>query len=429
MRVLLPIITLLAGLAGGFYWGQSQPPQFVEVPVPARQPEPAPDPFPEPTPEPEPVAALAPAAFTDLVGWPNADLAPALQAFLRSCGSGSLSANRSALKGNAHYKGDYADPAKWQAACAAAAVTDDPKAFFETHFQPHQLTAPTGKLTGYYEPELKATAKREALGKGLYHHPLYGWPSDLVAVDPAELGGTGQRLMGRLAQDGRSLKPYATRGEIEAAKTQAQPLAWLADPAELFFLHIQGSGRLSLLDEGGTSVRAAFAAKNGQPYKSIGRYLLDHELLPPNQATAEGIKDWLRANPVKAVEVMQQNPSFIFFELEEITDPTLGPKGAEGVPLTGGASLAVDLSQHLLGTPLWVQATDPKGVPLNRLGIAQDTGSAILGPQRVDLFTGTGAEAGVYAGTLHQDLALWVLLPVEVATVDVIDESETNGGE
>lgn len=424
MRLLLPILTLIAGLVagylGGYYWGAQQPPQIVEVPAPVPEPEP------QPAPEPAPQAAITPANFTDLDGWATADMAPALQAFQRSCATGSLSANRSALKGHAHYEGDYANPAKWQMACAAAIAADDAKLFFETYFQPHRLTAPTGKLTGYYEPELKATTAREGLGLGLYHHPLYGWPSDLVAVDPAELGGTGPRVMGRLAQDGRSLTSYAPRAEIDDGKTPAEPLAWLADPAELFFLHIQGSGRLTLLDEEGRAVRAAFAAKNGQPYKSIGRYLLDNEMLPRSEATAEGIKNWLRTHPVEAVAVMQQNPSFIFFKLEEIPDPALGPKGAEGVPLTGGASLAVDLSQHLLGTPLWVEATDPAGQPLNRLGIAQDTGSAILGKQRVDLFVGTGQQAGVFAGTLHQDLRLWVLLP---KAPEPEAEGELDGGE
>lgn len=415
MRISGAALALAVGLAAGLgvgyaLWSGAETPPVVE-PQPEPLPEPQPEPIPEPEPEtkPEPAPYITPLSFSDLEGWSTADMAPALSAFRLSCTSGSLSPRRTRLKGVAPYGMGYDTPAAWAAACAAANTAEDAKAFFEATFTPHKLAAPTGKLTGYYEPVLNAKLAADHL----YHHPIYAWPDDLVAVDLAgfEDGLPNKRLMGRVDAASHTLQPYYTRAQIEHSGVPADVLAYVVEPADLFFLHVQGSGRLELVDDKGRAVRAAFAAKNGQPYKSIGRYMLDKGLISGGQATADGIKDWLKANPVEAEKVMQVNPSYIFFKLEEIANPALGPKGAEGVPLTAGASLAVDLGQNMLGVPMWVQANAPDGTPLNRLAIAQDTGSAILGPKRADLFAGTGDQAGQFAGTLHQDLDMFVLLP------------------
>lgn len=430
MRISGAALALAVGLAAGFgagyaLWGGQDTPPVVQPPEPEPAPEPKPEPEPEPEPEPAPAPApyITPLSFSDLNGWQQADLAPALAAFRLSCVSGSLSPRRTRLKGGAPYGAGFDTPAAWAAACAAAETTKDAKAFFESYFTPHKVAAPAGKLTGYYEPVLKA--KRAA--DHLYHHPIYAWPDDLVAVDLAgfEDGLPNKRLMGRVDAATHSLQPYPTRAEIEHSGVPAEALAYVEQPADLFFLHVQGSGRLELLDDAGRPVRAAFAAKNGQPYKSIGRYMLDEGLISGGEATADGIKNWLKAHPRQADEVMRVNPSYIFFKLEEIDNPALGPKGAEGVALTAGASLAVDLSQNMLGVPIWVEAAAPDGTPLNRLAIAQDTGSAIVGAKRADLFAGTGDQAGQFAGTLHQDLDMFVLLPNPLPS----ENEAQNGGQ
>ncbi|QIL83009.1 transglycosylase [Diaphorobacter sp. HDW4A] len=247
-----------------------------------------------------------------------------------------------------------------------------------------------GMLTGYYEPFLDAA---RAPGNG-FNVPLYGPPADL-----------GVR------------KPWYTRQQIDTlpaaqAALQGRVLAWVRDPVEAMVLHIQGSGRIRVQEADGTTrvTRLAFAGTNDQPYKSIGKWLLDQGLV--RDATWPGITAWTVQNPQRVNELLWANPRFVFFKEETLTplDAAFGPRGAQGVPLTPGRSIAVDRASIPYGTPVWLASTGPT-VQLSRLVLAQDTGSAILGAVRADFFTGWGHEAGEVAGRLKQNLRLWALWP------------------
>ena len=250
--------------------------------------------------------------------------------------------------------------------------------------------AAEGLLTSYYEPVMVAARKP---GNG-YNVPLYR--------TPASLG---------------SRKPWYTRQQIDTlpqvrAELQGREIAWLADPVEAMALHIQGSGRLRITEADGSqnTVRVAFAGTNDQPYKSIGTWLLQQGAT--RDASWPGIRDWLTANPQRQNELLWQNPRYVFFREEALTgsDAAFGPRGAQGVALTPGRSIAVDRQSIPYGTPVWLATPGPTA-SLQRLVLAQDTGSAILGAVRADYFTGWGPEAGDIAGRLKQDLRLWALWP------------------
>lgn len=342
---------------------------------------------------------LVETSWRDLPGWGDDDLAPALQGFVDSC---------KALK-----------QPPWLDTCADAAKQvgaghDALRRFFETRFTPYQVVnadgSREGMVTGYYEPLLKGSRHKSKA----YPWPLYGVPDDLVDVEldtPVEL--RNGRLRGRL--ENRRLVPYYTREEIAQRERQFSRyvLLWVADPIELFFLHVQGSGRIEL--DGGSQVRVAYADTNGHPYKSIGRWLVDKGELKLDQASMDGIKAWAKANPSRLNELLSVNPSYIFFRIagEATSD---GPQGSLGVPLTPGRSIAVDPRSVPLGAPVWLATTQPNSSkPLNRLVNAQDTGSAIKGGVRADYFWGFGAEAGIAAGRMRQSGAMWVLLPREAS--------------
>jgi len=214
-------------------------------------------------------------------------------------------------------------------------------------------------------------------------------------------------------------KPWWTRQQIDTqpvARTalRGREIAWLADPLDALVLHIQGSGRLRLLspDGGERLVRAAFAGHNDQPYKSVGRWLIEQGELQPAQASWPAIKAWARQNPKRLNEMLWSNPRLVFFREEPLPDPQLGPKGAQGVALTPGRSIAVDAQSIPYGTPVWLDSTEPlSSTPLRRLVMAQDTGSAITGAVRADYFWGWGSDAEAQAGRMKQPLKLWVLWP------------------
>jgi membrane-bound lytic murein transglycosylase A len=246
---------------------------------------------------------------------------------------------------------------------------------------------------------------------------LYKVPDDLITVDLASVYPTlkGMRLRGRLV--GRTVVPYGTRAEIERARIPGKELVWVDDPVEAFFLEVQGSGRVQLDD--GETVRIAYADQNGHPYKAIGRWLIDQHELAPGEATAQGIKTWIAAHPERRQELLDVNPSYVFFREERLLDPSVGPKGALGVPLTPARSVAVDPSFLPLGAPLFLATTEPAGdAPLQRLVMAQDTGGAIKGAVRADFFFGFGEQAADNAGRMKQRGQIWALLPrpAEVAT-------------
>jgi membrane-bound lytic murein transglycosylase A len=336
--------------------------------------------------------------WVDMPGWDQAALAPSLRAFIAGC---------------ARAQGRR----PWPAVCAEARRlgADDEaaaRAFFESRFSAYRIISPDGNaeglVTGYYEPILRG---RRA-PSGAFRHPVYGVPDDLIVVDLAELHPElrNLRLRGRL--QGKRLVPYASRAEIDAsAGLPARPLAWVADPVDLFFLQIQGSGQVELAP--GERIRLGFADQNGHPYRSLGRYLVDRGEMRLEQASMQSIKAWAAANPKKLQEALNANPSYVFFrELPPPTGPLDGPPGALGVPLTPGYSVAVDPRYVPLGTPYFLATTLPLSTtPLERLMVAQDTGGAIRGAIRADFFWGTGDEAGAQAGRMRQQGRAWILWP------------------
>jgi membrane-bound lytic murein transglycosylase A len=218
------------------------------------------------------------------------------------------------------------------------------------------------------------------------------------------------RLRGRLV--GNKIIPYPARAELESGGfLLGKELLWVDDAIEAFFLQVQGSGRVHLADSKET-VRVAYADQNGHPYKSIGRYLVDKGEMKLEQASMQGIRGWLGLNPARQSELFNANPSYVFFKEEKLPDPKIGPKGALGVPLTGQRSVAVDATVIPLGAPIFLATTQPNSdQPLQRMVMAQDTGGAIRGANRVDFFWGFGAEAGEKAGRMKQRGTVWVLLP------------------
>ncbi len=312
----------------------------------------------------------------------------------------------------------------WRAPCAAAAAVpagDDAAArqMFEHWFAPFLAGnngAADGLFTGYFEPELRGSRTRQ----GRYLVPLYGRPADLVTVDLGLFRDDwrGTRIAGRVQQG--ALRPYPTRAEIEtgALKNQRQTngspleLVWVDDAVGAFFLEIQGSGRIVFDD--GSMIRVGYAATNGRPYVAIGRVLVERGALAREDVTMPSIRAWLAAHPAEAENVMRENPSFVFFRpLPPPASADDGPPGAQGVPLTPGRSLAVDRAFLALGLPVWLDADDPlvPGARLRRLLIAQDTGGAIRGPVRGDVFWGHGDLAAQRAGVMRSAGRYWILLP------------------
>ena len=351
-----------------------------------------------PRPPPPDHLTLTPTGFAALEGWQTDDSAAALDAFARSCAVLAKLPPGAAL-GVAGRAGD------WRAACAGLPQTADAataRRYFETWFQPWQAGnngIADGLFTGYYEPELKG-ARRPGNG---FATPLLKRPPDLVMVDlglfrPA---WRGDRIAGRVV--GGRLKPYETRAQIERGALDRfhLPLFWVADPVDAFFLEIQGSGRI-LLPDGG-AVRVAYDGQNGQPYVPIGRLLVERGALSRDEVSMQSIRAWIEAHPVEGKALMDDNPSYVFFR--ELDGP--GPIGSEGVVLTPGRSLAVDRSFVPLGVPIFLDAGDG----LRRLMVAQDTGGAIRGPVRGDVFWGDGAEAEARAGTMKARGRYYLLLP------------------
>lgn len=342
--------------------------------------------------------ALKPTVFSALSGWERDDLRQAWPAFLVSC--------QVLVK-----KDDWREPCT----IARDVNTSDAKAirtFFEAFFVPYQVLnadgSEQGLVTGYYEPLLRGSRKRG----GPYQTPLYRVPDDLLTVDLAGVYPElkGMRLRGRLV--GNKVVPYPARAElVQSAALSGKELFWVDDPVEAFFLQVQGSGRVQLMDEKET-VRVAYADQNGYPYKSIGKYLVDKGELKLEQASAQGIKTWVAANPSRKAELFNANPSYVFFREEKLLDPKAGPKGAMGLPLTPQRSIAVDAQFIPMGAPVFLATTQPNSeIALQRLMLAQDTGGAIKNPVRADFFWGFGPEAGEKAGRMKQRGMMWVLLP------------------
>ena len=362
--------------------------------------------LPRPPAEP-PRAEFAPVAFDDLPGWREDAHAEALPALARSCAA--LARAGFAVPPSA---APARSAAEWRAACAGlpprGAGDDAARRWIEARFSPYRVTAggsAEGLFTGYYEPELRGA---RAPG-GRFATPLYRRPRDLVHVELGDWrdGLRGQRIAGRV-EDGR-LRPYASRAEIAAGGLagRAEPLVWLEDEIDAFFLHIQGSGRVVLPD--GSALRVGYDGQNGHPYVPIGRPLVAAGELRLEEVSLQSIRAWLRANPARRAETLNRNPSYIFFREVEGE----GPVGAQGAVLTPGRSLAVDRTVLPLGAPVWLSIGGDGGTgrPLRRLAVAQDVGGAIRGAVRGDLFRGHGAAAEALAGPMRARGRWFVLLP------------------
>lgn len=325
-----------------------------------------------------------PARWDELPGWSDDAVIHTWPALLRSCEKPG---------------------AGWEASCASARSLRDVnetkvRAWLQQQLQPYRVESfenqAEGLITGYFEPLIEASRTRT----GRYTVPLYSAPADLA-----------QR------------KPWWTRAEIERvpaarAALRGKEIAWVADPLDALLLQIQGSGRLHFSVEQVT-VRLAFAGHNHRPYQSIGRWLVDRGAFTLEQANWPAIKGWARANPSRLKEMIDANPRYVFFREEALPDPSIGPLGAQGVPLTPGRSIAVDKGSIPYGTPVWVSTTEPQPwsqtppppKPLQRLMVAQDTGGAITGAVRADYFWGWTEGAEDYAGRMKQPLRMWALWP------------------
>jgi membrane-bound lytic murein transglycosylase A len=337
---------------------------------------------------------LAAISFADLEGWAEDDHAAAFRALLRSCA---------------------ADPTSPHAADALAlgpgANTDAARAFFENRFLPH-LIADRGRpgfVTGYYEPEIEGSYARG----GPFQVPVYRRPKDLITLAPeTERARFNDRITG-LRQTAEGQVPYYTRAEIwdGALSWRGLELLYLKDMVELFYMQVQGSGRVHL-KEGG-AVRLGYAGKNGYPYTSIGRLLIERGAIAPDAMSMAAVKAWLKCDEARGRALMEENRSYVFFRELDAEEGRDGPRGAQGVALTPGRSLAVDTAYHRLGLPVFVTAAElvTEGKPFRRLMIAQDVGSAIRGPERGDIFWGTGEGAGAIAGSTRHAARFAVLLP------------------
>lgn len=304
----------------------------------------------------------------------------------------------------------------WPQLCAAARQIAAPsdaqaRAFFETWFVPHRVHANDGSrralVTGYYEPILFGSRTPDSR----YRFPLYRRPQDLLVVDLTAVYPElrGKPLRGRL--DGQRVVPYGSRADIEAGRTPlaGAELLWVDDAIALFFLQIQGAGRVMLPDD--TQVSVGYADQNGYPYVPVGKCLIERGILKSEEVSLQSIRAWLQQNPAAAPELLNCNPSYIFFQ-ERNLPAGVGPIGSLQVPLTTLRSVAVDTNHIALGAPLWLATTDPlTGNALRRLVFAQDTGGAIRGPTRIDLFCGQGLAGETLAGQMKQDGELLILQP------------------
>ncbi len=367
----------------------SRPPITVKPPPVAQPPQAVVQP---------PVAAppYAVSKWEMLPDWQTLDLAPSWPALLQSC---------RALKNKPN----------WQEICARAEQfgTEDSavlRTFYEEWFTPYQVFNPDGSehgmITGYYEPLLKGGRVKTQR----FRYPLYAAPDDMLHID---LGAAypqlkDLRLRGRL--QGKRVVPYYSRAEIDdgTGAFKGRELYWVENEVELFFLQIQGSGRIELAD--GAQIKVGYAEQNGHPYVSIGKKLVEMDELKLEEASMQGIKAWAKKNPNKLTALLDQNPSYVFFR--ELPEGLSAPLGALGVPLTNEYSIAVDPRTIPLGAPVFLATTYPNNsAPLNRLMLAQDTGGAIKGAVRADFFWGFGESAGMQAGKMKQQGRLWVLFP------------------
>lgn len=349
--------------------------------------------------------------YADVPGWYEADLAGFLPDFIRSC---AALANKSAIAPMGTHQ-TFGTVGDWISICQDAATQlganhNVLRYFFESRLRPYLVgrnNDPVGLFTGYYEAQLNGSWQPG----GIYNVPIYARPDDIVSINLGMFRPEfeGQTLAGRI--EGKKLVPYPARDAISAGALRGKQLEvmWVNSQIDAFFLHIQGSGRVRMTD--GSIVRLAYAGRNGQRYVAVGRELIAAGIIPQDQMSMQAIRAWMEANPVSAQALMNTNPSFVFFRVSDAAEPV----GAQGLPLTPGRSLAVDDDFIPYGLPMWLDITDPRDpsheTPLRRMVIPQDTGSAIKGPVRGDLFWGFGREAAAAAGVMNEQGSYYLFLP------------------
>jgi membrane-bound lytic murein transglycosylase A len=340
-------------------------------------------------------------AWDELPGWTEDSHAEAWPALLQQCGR--MASRQS----------------QWEKICREAeSITgiDNQQArqFFEKHFVAHIVNPSpredgspgTGLVTGYYEPLLRGSL----VPGGPYQHALYGKPDDLLRIDLASVYPELSKMKLRGRMEGNRIVPYYDRADIDNGESplRGNELVWVDDPVDAFFLHVQGSGKIRLDD--GSMMAVGYADQNGQPYTSIGRILIEQGEIAREDISLFTIRRWLRDNPQQAMDLLEQNRSYIFFSVREVADEN--PRGSLNVPLTPYRSIAVDPSTIPLGNPVWLDTSYPgDGSAMQRLTFAQDTGGAIKGYARADLFCGNGDDAELLAGEMKQEARLYVLLP------------------
>lgn len=362
---------------------------------------------PSTAPTPPPDLALTPATFADLPGWASTDMAPTLTAFRRQCDSWRNRSPDASLTGG-KYGGTVAT---WLNACDAANVIQpgQERWFFENYFDPQFVAGPGEvRITAYFEPVIQASREWSPP----FTEPLLKRPPDMVTIDlgafaeaydSEALRGAPRALNGKV--NGDRIVPYPKRDAITPFLGQ---VIGYAHPADVYNLQVQGSGRLRFTD--GAEARAQFSAQNGYKWNSALGALRNSGKLP--SPTWSAFRSWLDTNPGEQKQALNADPSYVFFQEETIPDPVAGPRGAANVPLTPMGSIAVDPAYHPYGAVVFIDATY-SGQPFQRLLVAQDTGGAIRrGPNRGDLFAGTGPEAGAYAERMNSQAARWwTLLP------------------
>ncbi len=364
-----------------------------------------------PHPEAASRAAVERLTFQELSGWAQENHEQAFSTFLKNCSA--LAIQKSSLR-PARNTGQKLAGICRKALASGIGTAEQARRFFEAEFEPWLIrgnSGDTGLLTGYYEPEFDGSLTRTEH----YKNPLLARPDDLETIPDGETRPGIDPALKAARRIGKGFAPYPTREEIEqgALEKRTRPVIYLRSPAEAFIIHVQGSARIRLAD--GRTVRVAYAGRNGQPYTSIGRLLIERGEIDRDEMSLERLMGWLDAHPVQARDLMNLNKSFIFFRVADELSAEDGPIGGAGIPLVPGRSLAVDRRFWSYGLPFWLEGVLPvsEGVtePLGRLMIAQDTGSAILGAARGDFFFGSGRNAGTRAGLMRHQTRFIVLQP------------------
>ncbi|MCO5064186.1 MAG: murein transglycosylase A [Rhizobiaceae bacterium] len=364
------------------------------------------------------LSGFRPISFRDIPGWIEDDQSGAFDAFRRCAGHAAHKPYRTGSLGVSFesFLPSFED-ARGRTPLDRVAA----RQFFERHFRPaivlNESGSTDGFVTGFYEPEVEASPVRTER----FNVPLLRRPSDLVDVDDHSRPAALDPYLAFARKTGSGLVEYHDREAIDrgAVSGQGLEMAWVADPVDAYFIHVQGAARLLMPD--GSVRRVTYAAKSGQRFTGAGKVLAELGEIPLEKITMQSIRAWFRSNPGRVHEILWRNRSYIFFRDAPVDDPALGPVAAAKVPLTPGRSIAVDRLLHTFGTPVFVDSPTLSafgGRSFARLLIAQDTGSAIVGAARGDLFAGSGAAAGEIAGVVRNAATFYALIPRSLAGGD-----------